>query len=259
MRVTSPAPSALHVPSAGSSRARIGATPCRSARESAARVARRRARRRAVRSVPQRTPRVPRCSRQPIGFEEDLSDVPNRTPSRRVKARPRPHPISRGAPPRPPASPWPSSSRPRPAPRTRSIAGPTRREASTSPGSCGRVPEAAAPGRPWSARRAPSRLQTYGLRPACARLRRPPRRPLPGARRLLRPGRELRIPFVQSGTLMLVQVTLNDHVAGALPDRHRGERHLDPRRHGAPARRAHRRRHAAHLGADGGRASSPSR
>jgi len=60
--------------------------------------------------------------------------------------------------------------------------------------------------------RAPSRLQTYGFPaalPAEAAAA-----PLPAARasHSLAPDRELRIPFVQSGTLMLVQVLLNDHV-----------------------------------------------
>jgi clan AA aspartic protease (TIGR02281 family) len=59
--------------------------------------------------------------------------------------------------------------------------------------------------------RAPSRLQTYGFPaalPAEAAAA-----PLPArASHSLAPDRELRIPFVQSGTLMLVQVLLNDHV-----------------------------------------------
>lgn len=61
----------------------------------------------------------------------------------------------------------------------------------------------------------PSRLQTYGDAPApfgvpaeAAAAPLPPRAP----GRALAAGRELRIPFVRSGTLMLVQVTLNDRI-----------------------------------------------
>ena len=77
----------------------------------------------------------------------------------------------------------------------------------------GRVPEAQ---RQEAVERAqaPSRLQTFGLppdlagTPAEASARPLPPRAVPS----LAPGHELRIPFTQSGTLMLVQVTLNDHV-----------------------------------------------
>jgi clan AA aspartic protease (TIGR02281 family) len=61
--------------------------------------------------------------------------------------------------------------------------------------------------------RAPSRLQTYDLpaslgdTPAEAAAT-----PLPPRAHGLVAGHELRIPFTQSGTLMLVQVVLNDHV-----------------------------------------------
>jgi clan AA aspartic protease (TIGR02281 family) len=58
-------------------------------------------------------------------------------------------------------------------------------------------------------REAPSRLQTYGpaaLPPAAELRAAPPVRPAG------EPGRALRIPFTQSGTLMLVQVRLNDQV-----------------------------------------------
>lgn len=61
---------------------------------------------------------------------------------------------------------------------------------------------------------APSRLQTYGIpaalgpAPAEATAAPVPTR----AAKAIAPGRELRIPFTQSGTLMLVQVMLNDQV-----------------------------------------------
>ena len=58
----------------------------------------------------------------------------------------------------------------------------------------------------------PSRLQTYGNAPAFDAPAEAAAAPFPARAASFAGGRELRIPFVQSGTLMLVQVTLNDQL-----------------------------------------------
>jgi len=76
----------------------------------------------------------------------------------------------------------------------------------------GEVPPAARSGAVEDARaRAPSRLQTYEAAPASAEAAEAAIAPSLRSTGLP-PGRELRIPFTRNGTLMLVQVLLNDRV-----------------------------------------------